>query len=203
MGDPVSLQAAADELRYRAGRLRLEMNPPLDPSRADGKGFPVQIILAIAMLDAVNAEWEAWLAGWIANEKERGVPEDFPVTSAKIYERAVQLARHPWNAFSGDAPERLVTNGCNGMPAIVATVEARFNSKDMEKRPVQATGANLFDMKPLWAQFLWEARLQLEDEAFARGGDELTEDMIEHARLRLQAMQEAADAKIETEAGEK
>ncbi len=160
LGKPTTMQEASAELRQKAARLRTEMEPPSDPFAPDGKGFPVKLLLIFALLDAVNDEYD---------ERMRNAPEE----QRPIYERALQLARHKHNLCLADNCERLVTNGSPGQIPVYATVPKRrgWLGDRYEDSHVLALQTNLYDLKPLWAQYLWEADIQIKEEAEAKAAE--------------------------------
>jgi hypothetical protein len=151
LGKPITLDEAVAELRDRAARLRAEMELAPDPRSHDAKSSPVSHILALALIEAVNAEWDRV---WDRDEQQ------------KVRTRAIELSRHPNNTSLQDNPERILTYGSPGVPPLQATVAARFNpvSDEVTERYVVAVQYCLGDLKPLWAQYLNEAAWQLEEE---------------------------------------
>ena len=160
MSDPLTMHEVSAELRHKAARLRPEMNPPHDPSSHDGRGFKVSWMLTIALLDAVKDEYNA---AW----------RDSPDESARAaYERAVRLCREKGQFQDHQSSHGetwlgidTITNGNPQQIPIVATAPKRRTPEGVtEDGQVSATQLNLYDLKPLWAQFLWEAIDQLYDE---------------------------------------
>jgi len=139
----LSLQEAADELRHRATRLRLEMDLGHDFSSADGQSSPVWVILAFAMLDAARDEWE-----------KHG--EKFP----EIRDLAKKLA----SAEHGEIDA--VVGAFPGQPPCIAKVPRLYRNPDNDQRlgDVIAVGYNLAGIRPIWAHYLQEARLMLADD---------------------------------------
>jgi len=128
----MKLEDVSGELRYRADRLRSEMDLPRDPSSPDGKLLPVSMLLAVAMLDAVREEWASQENCWAA---QRGGEE--------VIATAKELASKVHSNIG------LITSGNAGQSPYMATCP---------QGPLLVVEMNLIGMKPLWVHYLQQAR---------------------------------------------
>ena len=145
----LTLQDVSEELRYRAGRLRQEMDLPCDPSSSDDKGTPVWLCLGVAMIDAVRDEWEGKLG--------KAWPE--------LMDRAKTLAAQEHTDVNA------IVGGISGQAPCIARVP-RLSRRDNAPRlgEVLVTSYNLVGMRPIWAHYVQEARESLEADAGMEGG---------------------------------
>ncbi len=150
LSNPLTYADVSAELRDKAARLYPEMDMPPDPAHVEQKAFGVVMMLAIAMLDAVN---DAYDKEW------RDTTDPF---KRAMYDRAMQLCPgdHGLCRLSG---ARYITNGgYDQIPIVAPVLKRRAPGEDhAETGYALALQGCLYDMKPLWAQYLWEAREQL------------------------------------------
>lgn len=159
LGKSLTLPEISAELRNKAARLSQEMDQIYDPVVEKMRGIAPMMLLAVAMLDAVNDELEGqWRH---SPDKQRRA----------MYERAVALCRerHPHTAYE---PERLIT-GVYGQKAVIATVpKRRLQATDAPAtEEVVAIGMNFVGMVPLWTHYLMEARLHFDAEGWPEEKD--------------------------------
>lgn len=139
----LTVEDVSEEIRYRVGRLRQEMDLTSDLSTLDGKSYPPSILLAIAMLDAVRDEWDQYIKNW---EWE------------SVRDKAKELALRDHMPESIDV---ITSNAPGQAPCIVNTPSLISD----EKLPVLAIQMNLCGMMPVWARYLNQARIEIEKES--------------------------------------
>ncbi len=148
------LSEVSAEIRAKAAKLRVEMHRIADLSTFDGLAHPVSMLLAVAFIDAVNDEWDAQMAA-------------APPGARPIYERAIELAKKQQNLVPGDGDHRFITSLAPSQPPCVAVIKGRDWLGLKPEHPVLALQYSFVGAQPIWARYLYEASLQLAEEAAA------------------------------------